>query len=549
MPISPDLALFNGKVITVDEKVSIEEGLAVKNGKIIFVGSSSDLRAQYGSARKEIDLKGLTVIPGIIDSHIHMMAIGLERQRVSISHARTIADVLDTIEQECRQAGPGAWVVTSQIDFSPGQLKEKRLPNRWELDKVSPENPVVVTRGVHFSVVNSYVLRMARIDRNTTPPEGGIIMKDSETGEPTGWLGDTALQKVRKLIPPVSHDERVAALKRAMSELNELGITGIIEASADRDDPGLRAYKELWTKGLLTVRTRLVAGAPFTPPPVQDLDGNPLEASERRGLGPHGNDMLRLWGAKLMIDGGVETAFLRDPHKVIPGEQEDPHYRGVPMMSEEILHALCRKAASNGWRLGIHTVGDAAMDLVLGGFDQVNKEFSIVGKRWSIMHGFLPRPEHFDLMRKLGITVACQHSHNYTKGDAMVKWWGHKRASYANPVKDFMREGVVVGGGSDGRSCEWRTNILLWIDVTRETRLAGVLGPDLVLTRDEMLRYHTIDAAYIMGEEENLGSIEVGKWADLVVLSKDILTCPTDEIKDIQVLMTIGNGKIVYKSK
>lgn len=548
MQIRPDLVLFNGQIITVDEDFNIKEALAIKNGKVTFVGRTSDMRSRLLSASQEIDLKGLTVIPGIIDSHIHMMAIGLEQMKVSLAETQTIFDVLDTIETECKKVGPGGWVVTSQIDFTPGQLKEKRLPNRWELDRVSLKNPVMLTRGAHFSAVNSYALQLSGIDKNSVAPEGGAIVKDPETGEPTGWLADMALQKIRKLIPPISHEDRVTALKASMHGLNKLGVTSIIEPSGDRDDPGLHAYSQLWTEGMLTVRTRMVVGAPFQPPPVDDVGRTLAETSRRRGLGDDGDNMLRIWGIKLLVDGGIETALMREPYEIVPGEQEDPQYRGVLMMPKEQLYEICRQAASIGWRVGIHTVGDAAMDVVLEVFDRVDKEFSIKKKRWSIMHGFLPRPEHFEIMRRLGITVACQHSHNYTKGDVMLKWWGHGRASYSNPVKKYMREGVVVGGGSDGKSCEWRTNILLWIDVTRQTRFAGVLGPELTLTREEMLRYHTNNAAYVMDEEKNLGSIETGKWADLVVLSNDVLRCSSDAIKDIKVFMTIVGGKIVYEN-
>jgi hypothetical protein len=543
---TPDLVLRNGSIITVDARFSLAEAVAMKDGCVVYVGSECGLNKRFEQARQAIDLAGKIVIPGIIDSHVHMMAIGLERLKVSLANTASITDVLDTIRDECKKVGPGAWVVTGQIDFSPGQLKEKRLPDRFELDAVSPDNPVFVARGAHFSVVNSHALRLAGIDRNTIAPRDGIIMKDPKTGEPTGWLGDSVLQKVRKLIPPLLKAERIAALARAMRELNNLGITSIIEASGDRDDPGLQAYRELWGRGELTVRTRLVAGAPFMPPPRIDINGTPRQASERRGLGPEGDDMMSLWGVKLMIDGGVETAYLRDPYLLIPGEQEDPRYRGVAMMTREDLFALCLEAARNGWRLGVHTVGDAAMDRVLGVFDEVDREFPIATRRWSIMHGFLPRQEHYEIMRRLGVTVACQHSHNYTKGDAMAKWWGMERAAHGNPVKEYLRQGVRVGGGSDGRSCEWRTNLLLWMDVTRQTRLAGVLGAGLALTREEMMRYHTIDAAYVLGEEARLGSIESGKFGDLAVLSKDILTCAADELREVKTLMTIVNGRIVY---
>lgn len=546
---TPDLVLFNAQIITVDKAFSVKEAVAVKEGRIVFVGSRSDLKNQFSPARREMDLKGLTVIPGVIDSHVHVLGIGLERQKVSLARAESISDVLDILKTECQRLGPEAWVVTSQIDFAPSQLREKRLPNRWELDRVSDKNPVMVTRGAHFSVVNSYALGLAGIDRDSVPVEGGTIMKDPETGEPTGWLGDTTLNQVRKLIPPTTHAERVAALKAAMVELNGLGITSVIEASADRDDPGLQAYGELWNRGDLTIRTRMLVGSPGRPVPFEDLEKGPLEVSRARGLGDNGDDMLRLWGAKLLVDGGIETAFLREPYMIIPGEQEDPAYRGRLMMSRDRLIEICLLAARKGWRLGIHTVGDAALDAVLEAFERADREYTIRGRRWSVMHGFLVCPEHFEIMRRLGITVACQFSHSYTKGDAMVKWWGPERASRANPVKEYIQEGIPVGGGSDGKSAEWRTPILFWIDLTRQTRLSGVLGPDLVLTREEMLRYHTIDAAYILGEEEALGSIERGKNADLAVLSNDILACPIDEIKDMEVLITVVDGKIVYENR
>ena len=247
---TPDLVLFNAQIITVDKAFSVKEAVVLKEGRIVFVGSNSDLKNQFSPARREMDLKGLTVIPGVIDSHVHVIGIGLERQKVSLAEAESISDVLDILEKECRRLGPEAWVVTSQVDFVPSQLREKRLPNRWELDSISDKNPIMVTRGEHFSVVNSYALGLAGIDRDSVPVEGGTIMKNPETGEPTGWLGDTTLNQVRKLIPPTTHAERVAALKAAMVELNGLGITSVIEASADRDDPGFRAYRELWRKAL-----------------------------------------------------------------------------------------------------------------------------------------------------------------------------------------------------------------------------------------------------------------------------------------------------------
>ena len=279
---------------------------------------------------------------------------------------------------------------------------------------------------------------------------------------------------------------------------------------------------------------------------AEEISHGPLTVSREAGLGDSGDDMLRIDGLKEFLDGGIETGLLRDPYLTIPGEQEDPSYRGVLMIPQEEFSELCGVAAQNGWRLGVHCTGDRAIDIVLDTWEEINKKMPIADKRWVIIHGILPRPEYFERINRLGAYVASQHAHTYSSGDRMVKWWGFERAIYSDPIKEYMKSGVMVGGGSDAPSNEWRPGILFWFDLTRQSRGAGVLGPGLVLTRKESLIYHTLNAAHVSDDEDKQGSIEPGKLADLVVLSDDILTCPVDRVKEIQMQMTVVGGNIVY---
>jgi predicted amidohydrolase YtcJ len=538
-PAEANTILYNGKIITVDKDFTIAEAVSIRDGKFHAVGSSDKVMAHARPGTKMVDLNWKTVIPGIIDSHNHMLLTGLEKQKVSLADASSIADVLDIIRDACKAAEPGEWVVTMRAGFAPSQIKENRAPNRWELDEVAPNKPVLLVKGMHFGVVNSYALRLANITKATPQPAGGIIVKDPESGEPTGGLGDSALDPIKALLPKPTHEDKVKALRSVMEDFNALGITSVIDTWLNLDD--LKAYQELWAGKEMTVRARI-----WLTLSAEEIGLGPVTISKEAGLGTSGDDMLRIDGLKEFIDGGIETGLLRDPYLTIPGEQEDPSYRGVLMIPREEFGELCSVAAQSGWRLGVHCTGDNAIDVVLDTWEEINREMPIVDKHWVILHGILVRPEHFERINRLRVYVASQHIHTYSSGDRMVKWWGFERASYSNPIKEYMKKGVMVGGGSDAPSNEWHPSILFWFDLTRQSRGAGVLGPGLVLTRRESLIYHTINAARISDDGDKQGSIEPGKLADLVVLSDDILTCQVDRVKDIQVQMTMVGGNIVY---
>jgi predicted amidohydrolase YtcJ len=538
--------LYNAKVVTADRNFTIAQAVLIQNGIVGNVGSIEKVRSFADRNTGEIDLDGKTVVPGFIDSHDHMLWTALEKRKVSVAGAKSITELLDIIRKNCERVGPGNWVETSQVGFEPKQLRENRSPNRWELDAVAPNNPVIHEEHFHYSVVNSYVLNLLNITKDSPDPPGGLIAKDPASGEPTGWLGDTALEMAKALIPPPTYEEKIMLLKSTMIDFNSLGITSIVDPWLTLDE--IKIYRELCEKDM-TIRVKALLSIP---PLMGGLTGEEIELgseaiSNRLGLGQCDRDMLRIDGLKTMLDTGVHGTYFRDPYMLIPGEQEDPEWRGWLTMPREEFKELCLLAARAGWRLCVHCAGDAAMDILLDVFREVNKAIPIVEKHWVIIHGQIPRPEHFPLIKKLGLRVACQSVHTYTMGADFVKWWGFNRAAYSDPIKTYLDNNIPVGGGSDAYFCEWNPCIQVWFDITRQSKWAGILGQEQRITREQSLTYHTINSALISGDDSKLGSIEQGKFADLVVLSDDLLTCPTAAVKDIKVEMTMVQGDVVYQ--
>ncbi len=539
--------LYNGKIITVDREFNIAEAVSIRDGRFLAVGPNQVVKASVRPDAEMIDLARRTVIPGLIDSHVHMLWTALERGKLSVAGARTIDDLLDIIGDACKATGPGEWIETSQVGFEPAQLREGRSPNRWELDRVSPNNPVIHEEDIHYSVVNSYALKVANITKCTPHPVGGKIFKDPDNGEPTGWLAENALNPIKVLLRRPSLNEKVKLLQATMKEFNALGITSVIDTQITMDEA--KVYRELWDNKKMTVRAKIMLAIHPVPGCLntEQIELGPAAISKKIGIGDAGDEMLRIDGLKTLIEGGIQGKFMREPHMLVPGQQEDPTYRGITIMPRETFEPLSRMAAKSGWRLGVHCSGDAAIDLLLDIWEKVNAEAPIVDKHWVLIHGLLALPEHFDRIKELGVHVACQTAHVYTMGASMVKWWGSERANRAAPIKTFLKNGIKVGGGSDGYVCEWNPKILMWFDITRQSKWAGVLGSAEAITREESLVYHTINAACISDDDDKQGSIEPGKLADLVVLDNDILTCPVDEIKDTKVVLTMVDGQVVYE--
>ena len=532
-----EMILHNGKILTVDKAFTIVEAVGIRDGKILAVGRNDEIKRLAGEKTKVVDLQGKTVIPGLNDSHNHMLWAGTSFKLVQLRECKSIEEVLSAVTERAKSLKPGEWVISSG-QWHESQLKEKRLPTRVELDRAAPENPVYIARGGHTVVVNSMAFKLAGITKETPDPQGGEFKRDPKTGELTGLLFERPAQAlIRKVMPTETYQEKLEGLRVIMREFNRYGITSVIEPGIFLNTDDLRAYMELWQKREMTVRTGLMVRAT-----------NPDQVKSCQFGQGFGDTMLRISGIKMMMDGGVETALMKEPYLIVHGEQEKEGYKGVQVIPSNVFKETCIAAARNGWHVETHGVGDQAVENIVNTYDEVNREIPIGHLRWTVMHIFLPSQESLDKMKKIGIAATVQDHPTYL-GSNQLRYWGEKRAAYAIPVRKLLDEVIPLGGGTDAPVVHYDPFLSLWWMITRNTVTAGKLGPDQKITRQEAIRLYTIGSAYFTFEEKAKGSLEPGKLADLVVLDKDILACPEDEIKSIRPVATMVGGRWVYEAK
>jgi predicted amidohydrolase YtcJ len=532
-PPAPDLVLFNGKVISVDRGFTIHQAVAIIGDRILAVGNDDQMRAVAGPATRMIDLEGRSVIPGLMDNHLHGAGGGAG---VDLSRARTLADVEAALRARVAASAPGE-VIVSNSDWHEAQLKEQRLPLRDDLDRVAPQHPVVLVRGGHEFIVNSAALARWGITEQTAEPAGGRITRYPD-GRLNGELVDTAKTLVR--LPPAAPrtpqqqiDDRIADYRK----LNESGLTGVRH-------PGIsiaeyRMLLEMQQRGQLTIRVNALLR-----PAVGAAGVDPALAAS--GIKQNqGDEMLRIGGIKLAVDGGFEGGLMRDPYEQ-PWD-ENGTFRGLQTIDTERYVAAVRELNRQDWRVATHAVGDAAIDLVLNAYERANTERSIADRRWSIEHAFIGRADHLPRIKALGVAISAQN-HLYLAGPSLVRYWGATRAGITTPVKMYLDAQLPVSSGTDAPVVPYPPLWTLYHFVTRDTITGGVLGADQKVTRQQALRMATINNAWLNMEERTKGSIEPGKFADLVILSEDPLTCPEQNLRDAKILATMVGGKVVAGS-
>lgn len=541
--ITADTILFNGKIVTVDPSFDIEQAIAVRGERILAVGSNGAIRPLAGPATKLIDLKGKTVMPGLIDGHYHFMSNAISYHfGVNVALVDSIQQMVERIGEKVRETPPGKLVFTTS-GWLPTQLKEQRVPNRHDLDPISPDNPVIVMGG-HSLYLNSYALREAGITRDTVSPPGGTIAKDPKTGEPTGRLIENAARLARQKwkIGEVTQAQKLEAVKASEKILNAAGITSLREPGITAED--MRVYQTLHDTGQLSVRVSMNYSLDPAKP-TEELIRELETWGVSTGFGDH---MLRLDGiGEFGIDGGFEGALMSEHYVNAPGNENPKDYFGLQRIPTEKFDRVLQAMSRLGWRACIHIVGDRALDIALDAYEKANEVKPIGPKRWVIEHAHYTRPDQFQRIKDLGLVISTQF-HPYMAAQNMVYFWGKERASKAMRMRDWLDAGLLVGGGSDWTLLPPDPFWVIYFWVTRETRLGGVSGPDQKISRQEALRVMTINNAYITFEEKTKGSLEAGKLADLVVLSDDILTVPAERIRDIHPLMTMLGGKVVFEN-
>lgn len=523
--------LFNGKILTVDAAFSSHEAIALGGGKVVAVGSNADIRQMAGPQTQVRDLRGRTVIPGLIDSHIHDAGGGLG---VDLSRVRSMAELLDAIAARVRQTPDGELIVTN-AGWHEGQLREQRLPLRHDLDTVAPNHPVVVRRGGQQFILNSAALQRWNITTRTpVPPRGQIPRYDD--GELNGELVSGALALVT--LPPPQPKDLAGQIRdqvAMMQTLHQRGLTSVRIAGAPIEQYQL--LQDMLRRGHLSMRVDFLLSAREFP------DAAALAAAiESWGVEPdEGNEWLRIGGAKLFIDGAYEGALMTAPYAEPYGHGGT--YRGIQLVQTETFTALVRELGKRGFRVAVHTLGDGALDVALGAFEAANRDASIADRRWSIEHGFMVRPDQIPRLRRLNVIMATQRQLHFA-APSMRRFWGRERAEAVNQIRTLLDSGVRVAAGTD-REGELLPTFYHY--VTRNTISDGVYDASQRVTREEALRLITIANAYLSREEAFKGSLEPGKAADLVVLSDDIMTIPETAIENIRVLMTMVHGRIVYQ--
>ncbi|MDP6179170.1 MAG: amidohydrolase, partial [Desulfatiglandales bacterium] len=540
--------------------------VAIKEGKFVGAGTDSEIEKLVGPNTEVIDLGGKTVIPGFIDGHAHMDREGLKFQFPSLTGKKSIKEILEVIESEVKKKKPGEWVVTMPFGDYPGYfgsetpefLKEKKFPNRHDLDRASPNNPVYL-RGIWYywrktlpivSIANSYALKLAGITRDTVPPYEGVeIVKDDQTGEPTGvfleWnQPDTVEFSLMKVVPRFTHEERVEGLKDSMQRYNAVGTTSMYEGHGISSET-LRAYKALWERGDITVRSYLVISPAWDAAPDAEI-GEVLRdwAAYAAGIG-FGDNRLKVGGIWTAIGNPMPEKIRRKerPYTAWAGygvDQSLPPERGS-------LYDLVLATA----RAGLRANGIVALPSLLASYldalERTNEQIPITDKRFVLQHlGYVTESQQ-ETIKRLGVVATIiPGSSLWMAGSEIIQEASEEKLNTFIPLKSFIEKGIPFVISTDNKPIE--PLHAFWIAVARKERVTGkVIGPGQKISREEALRALTINGAYLTFEENIKGSIEPGKLADLVTLSDDILTCPEEEIEDIEVLTTMVGGKIVFR--
>ena len=550
----PDLILHNGKIVTVDEQFSIAKALAIEKGRIVAAGSNAAVRALAGPESRSIDLQGKTVLPGLIDTHTHPLGAAMYEFDHPVPEMESIADVLDYFRRRAQVVPEGGWIRLQQVFIT--RLREQRYPTRAELDEAAPSHAAYFRTGPDASL-NSLALQLSGIDKGFRIPQGvlGKVERDKD-GEPTGIIRSGAhLIRFRESQSRPSPDDELRRLAELIGAYNKVGLTSIADRNASPE--AVELYEDLLRRGKLTARV-FVSYAINAQDPLEDIEAT-ISKLARHPRHRYGS-MLWLRGVKFFMDGGMLTgsAYMREPW----GTSEvysitDPNYRGLRFIPPGKAYAITRMALVNGLQPTAHSVGDGAVHALIDAYSEINDEFRVREMRPCITHSNFMSPEAIERMAEIGIVADLQPAWLERDGATLLKQFGEARLRYFQPYRSLRDAGVTVGGGSDHmqkigsmRSINpYNPFFGMWITLTRQPRWTdSVMQPEQRLTREQAIRLYTIDNAHITFAEDEKGSLEVGKLADLIVLDRDILECPVDQVKDISVERTYLGGKLVYSA-
>jgi predicted amidohydrolase YtcJ len=553
--VAPDLVLVNGHVITVDSADTEAEAVAIRDGKIVAVGSSRAIETLANSATERIDLNGLTATPGLMDAHAHFAGGALDRMYeldLSYPGVQSIADIVEKVAEQVAQLAPGEWVRGRGWD--EGKLAELRYILARDLDSISPQNPVWLSHTMgHYGTANSLALAAAGVERGTPDPVGGTIDRGA-AGQPTGVLKESAQRLVSRLIERPSPDQRRRAIASLAQVFNEECMTGA-------KDPGIGvgvwdSYQRVMADGDLSVRIFALWSSPEDVAAGRELAERVAPFSK-----PYistGDDHLVSGGIKMYMDGsgGARTAWMYDDWNK-DYDQTDAGNRGYPATDPDVLRELVKVYHDAGLHVSIHAIGDRAIDWVMDSYVEALEANPIKGLRHGIVHANIPTDRAIGLMAELQQTYDAA----YPESSPGFTWWigdtysgnfGAERALRLNPFATWVEQGIRWASSSDYPVTPFPARYGIWASMTREP-LRGVYGghpfgiEEAVDVRTA-LRAYTIWAARQMFLEDVVGSIETGKYADIAIWDRDPYHADPEAVKEMACQMTLFEGKVVYRN-
>jgi len=551
----PLTVFSNGKIVTVDDAFSITDTMAVEGERIVALGAPAKALAAERADAQRVDLGGRMVLPGLMDSHAHPVGAATMEFDHPVPDIEDIPQLLDYIGSRAKALPEGALIGISQIFIT--RLKEQRYPTREELDRAAPQHPVQFSTGPD-SMLNSRALQLAGIDRDFKVPAGstGVVVFDAR-GEPTGLMHAFSPKINAKTIrarPDAA--QTLELVKKLFADYNRVGLTTIADRGASQGN--IEVYQALRDAQALTVRLRL--SHTFSTGSVWRTTELALEEIIRHPLRKP-DPMLQIIGTKIWLDGGMLTgsALMREPWGVsrIYGIT-DPDYRGVQRTPSEHLAKMVRKVAGAGLQFTAHSVGDGAVQLLLDVYDEVNKDTPLRDTRPCITHGNFIAPDSIAQAARLGAVIDLQPIWFHLDGATLLRQFGHERMSRFQPLRALFDARVPVGGGSDHmqkigslRSINpYNPWLGMWIAVARQCRFQDApLHLAGGLTREEAIRLYTSNNAKILFLEKEAGSLEPGKRADFIILDRDVLTCPLEDLKTTQVRETWLDGKRIWAAE
>lgn len=530
-PHDADLVIVNGLLTTGAVEQPEAEALAVTNKRIAYVGTNAGARDYVGDGTIVVELDGDRVVPGLIDSHLHLVRAGRSWvDEMRWSDLRSLQDALDAIAEAARRPPVTGWL-TVVGGWHPGQFEEGRPPTKAELDKASPNVPVYIQQGYTRAILNSVGLMRCGITADRPDPTSGTYLRDPDTNEPTGEIsGVSAFAHCLDVILSDDHDHHVESTKVMLADLNSLGLTGAIDTGgrARMTPAAYRALYDIHRAGGLTVRSRLYLH------PFGDDDLGELEEITR-WLHPHfGDDILRVSGiGEIVVQGCYDGAGL-DSFEI-----DDS--------TKETLRVATELCLDRSWPVNIHAIKDSTIRSILDVWDEIDSSRPLAGRRFSISHADTVTPDTLRRLAALGVGITVQDRLTVRSADS-AQVWGNEAMKSIPPLRDMLDAGVVIGGGTDATVAApynpWTS--IEWMVTGRPIDGGPVRSKDQCLTRAEALAAYTSGSAWFSFDDTDLGTLEVGKLADMAVLSEDYLAVPDEAISTLRSVLTLVGGEAVY---